>query len=209
MVSSVLHNLLHEIMSLVQLAIPIDWLDGTWDEYDHRGLVLVRDYPRNPREKASPPLEDGYVTPEERDVKPDDPRKVRREKKMEKYIEEHNQKRSTKLAKGAALDLKAHQSANTPTPQMYESEGVPGHQDGHTPAHHQDENTPAQADVKGVVGKRARRATATLEPGEQQVRKRRRIRSKQGSTRSTSPTDQTTPGLRRSTRTPKNPPKYT
>ncbi|KAF8907212.1 hypothetical protein CPB85DRAFT_845185 [Mucidula mucida] len=94
-VSSVLHNLLHEIMSLVQLAIPIDWLDGTWDEYDHRGLVLVRDYPRNPREKASPPLEDGYVTPEERDVKRDNPRK-----------------RSTKLAKGAALDLKTQQSDN-------------------------------------------------------------------------------------------------
>ncbi|KAF8907208.1 hypothetical protein CPB85DRAFT_1312110 [Mucidula mucida] len=98
-INSVLHNLIHEIMSLVHLAIPVDWLEGTWDEYDHRGLVLVRDYPRNPREKASPPLEDGYVTPEERDVKPDDPRKVRREKKMEKYIEEHNQKRSTKLAK--------------------------------------------------------------------------------------------------------------
>ncbi len=42
-INSVLHNLLHEIMSLVQLAIPVDWLDGTWDEYDHRGLVLLRD----------------------------------------------------------------------------------------------------------------------------------------------------------------------
>ncbi len=194
---------------LLGQAVPIAWVDGTWDDYDHRGLVHVRDYPRTPREKPSAPEDDGYVTPEERDVKADDPRRLRREKKMAKYIEEHNQQRSTKLAKGAALDLKAHQSANTPTPQMHKSEDVPKDQDGHTLTHHQDENTPAQADVKGVVGKRARRATATPEPGEQQVRKRRRIRSKQGSTRSTSPPDQTTPGLRRSTRTPKNPPKYT
>ncbi len=111
---SVMQDLINRLSTIVDQAIPIAWVNGTWDEFDDRGLVYVSDYPRNPPKKAtSAPADDGYVTPEERDVKTDDPRRVRRENKMVKYMEEHNE-RSTKLAKGAALDLKTQQS-NTVT----------------------------------------------------------------------------------------------
>ncbi|KAF9002814.1 hypothetical protein BDZ89DRAFT_1081235 [Hymenopellis radicata] len=158
--------------------------------------------------KDTPTSNHGYVTPEERDVTPNDPRPVIRENKMDKYMDEHNE-RSTKLAKGAALNLKAHQSANS---SMHQSSNTLIHQSSSTLIHqspnipmHQSDDTASEAEAD-VGGKRARSATVIPEPCEEPLRKRRRMkgRSKKGST-----TDQTTPPLRRSTRTPKIPPKYT
>ncbi len=113
-IDSGMQDLIHRLTMLLHQAVPVVWVDGTWDEFDDRGLVYVRDYPRKPRQKASPPPDAGYVMPEEaaeeQDVKPDNPRRLRREIKMENYMAGHSE-RSTKRAKCVAFDSRMQQSS--------------------------------------------------------------------------------------------------
>ncbi len=113
LIDTQLRMLIIQTMNPIQEPIPITWLHGTWKEYQHRGLVPVKGFPRKPREpnfpekprEPTPPLDDGYQTPEERDYKASDPRILKRKKKMQKYMKENNE-RSTALAKGNASDIK-------------------------------------------------------------------------------------------------------
>ncbi len=182
-----LRTLIIQTMNPIQEPIPITWMHGTWKKYQHRGLVPVKGFPKKPRQPTPPP-DDGYQTPEERDYKTNDPRILKQKKKMRKYMKENNE-RSTALAKGNASDIKKHHLDST------------------------------AADVVDVQpGKRARSPSLSrTEPVEEPPSKRSKTQSKKGrrsGNKESSPGALTppnylpTPPLRRSTRKPKNPPKY-
>ncbi len=187
LIDTPLRLLVYRIMGFIRHPIPVTWTHGTYKEFLHRGLIPVKDLPKKPRRTQPSTIDDGYQTPEERDYKLDDPRMVKRQKKMRNYMEANNE-RSTALAKGNASDIKKHHNY-----------------------------TVVANVVAAETAKRARSLSLSqTEPVEEPPSKRSKTQSKKarssGKRESTDaitpPNYLPTPPLRRSTRKPKNPPKY-
>ncbi|KAF9026303.1 hypothetical protein BDZ89DRAFT_1161302 [Hymenopellis radicata] len=188
LIDTPLRMLVYQIMGLIRRPIPVTWTNGTWGEYLHRGLVPVKGLPKQPRRKQPPPpVDDGYQTPEERDYKANDPRMLRRQTNVQKYMAENNE-RSTALAKGNALDIKKHRYISTAANVL----DVPPSKRARSPSLSRSES------VEEPPAKRGKTPAQQKQGG----------RRKKSSTGSPAPAYLPTPPLRRSTRKPKNPPKY-
>ncbi len=166
--------------------VPIEWLHGTWMEFRDRGIVPVTKRRKEPPRDEAPAVDNRCKTPEERDYKPKHPLVLKQQEKEQKYMRENNE-RSTALAKGKASDIKKH--------------------------HFLSSTVVTTVDVQPAKRARSPSLSRTADPVEEPPAKRGKTKTQKGGRNETSTESSadlpTPPPLRRSTRKPKNPPKYT
>ncbi|KAF8909473.1 hypothetical protein CPB85DRAFT_1307643 [Mucidula mucida] len=183
LIDAPLRTSINRLMRLLLLPVPITWIHGTWKEFQHRGIIAVTTRPKQPPREETPPIDDRCKTPEERDYKHDHPLVLKQQDKEQKYMREHNE-RSTALAKGKASDIKKH--------------------------HFLSSTVVTTVDVQSTKRARSPLSSTRTEPVEEPPAKRSKVQTKKGGRKKSSTGSTPNPlPLRRSTRKPSNPPRYT